>query len=308
MSDRSRLFPGAAPRLMLAGLAAALSLTAAGCAGKQDKRVAYQERPVELLFSTGARRLDQRRWSEAVQYFDEVERQHPYSEWSRRSILMTVYARYQGNDYNEAIAASDRFIQLYPGSPQVPYAYYMRAVSYYEQITDVARDQAATAQAQQALREVINRFPATEYASDARLKLDTANDQLAGKEMSVGRYYLRQNQPLAAVGRFRTVVDRYQTTTHAAEALYRLVEAYLMLGLADEAKRNGAVLGYNYAGDPWYADAYALLTDKGLRPATAPRSGGLLGFRRGRTEAGEATKAGLSTPPSERPAGTTPGQ
>jgi outer membrane protein assembly factor BamD len=298
--DRVRLPTGAALALLLAG-----TLSVAGCAGDRKERLAYQERPVELLFSTGARRLDQRRWTEAVQYFDEVERQHPYSEWSRRAILMTLYARYEASDYAEAIQAADRFIQLYPGNPQVAYAYYMRAVSYYEQITDVARDQAATAQAQAALREVINRFPTTEYASDARLKLDTANDQLAGKEMAVGRWYLRQNQPLAAVGRFRTVVDRYQTTTHTPEALYRLVEAYLSLGLMDEARKNGAVLGHNYSDDQWYTDAYALLTDRGLRPATAPGSRGLLGFGRGRPAAQRAantsTPAGLSTPPAETP-------
>ncbi|MBW3559371.1 MAG: outer membrane protein assembly factor BamD [Proteobacteria bacterium] len=288
----------------------AASLVVSGCAGDKDKpRLAYVERPVELLYATGAKRLDQRRWTEAVQYFDEVERQHPYSEWSRRSILMTIYARYQANDYPEAIAAAERFIQLYPGNPQVGYAYYMKAVSYYEQITDVARDQAATAQAQAALRDVIRRFPDSEFASDARLKLDTANDQLAGKEMNVGRWYLRQNQPLAAIGRFRAVVDRYQTTTHTPEALYRLVEAYLMLGLTDEAKRNGAVLGYNYGGDPWYTDAYALLTDKGLRPATAPRARGLLGFGRGRAEArAAAPKVSLSTPPSETAAPASSGQ
>ena len=296
MRNRVRLMSGAS-----LALAVVASLGASGCAGKADKeRLAYVERPVELLYATGSRRLDQRRWTEAIQYFDEVERQHPYSEWSRRAILMTVYARHQASDYPETIAAAERFIQLYPGNPNVGYAYYMKAVAYYEQITDVARDQAAAAQAQAALREVIQRFPESEFASDARLKLDTANDQLAGKEMNVGRWYLRQNQPLAAIGRFRAVVDRYQTTTHTPEALYRLVEAYLSMGLLDEAQRNGAVLGYNYAGDPWYSDAYALLTDKGLRPATAPRSRSLFGLGRARREAtAEASKASLSVPPSE---------
>jgi outer membrane protein assembly factor BamD len=267
----------------VAGLIAA-ALATSGCAGNRERRqrVVYEERPVELLYATGSQRLDQRRWTEAIDYFEEVERQHPYSEWSRRSILMAIYANYGAGKYEEAISAADRFIQLYPGNPQVPYAYYMRAVSYYEQIVDVGRDQAATGQAQAALREVISRFPNTEYAADARLKLDTANDQLAGKEMEVGRWYLRQNQPLAAIGRFKTVVDRYQTTTHTPEALYRLVEAYATLGLMEEAKRNGAVLGHNFAGDQWYADAYALLTDKGLRPAVEPtKSRGLLGRLRG---------------------------
>jgi outer membrane protein assembly factor BamD len=254
----------------LAVVASSLVITA--CSGNRERRrrLVYEERPVELLYAQGARRLDQRRWDDAKAYFDEVERQHPYSEWSRRAILMSLYANYQSNDYEDAIAAADRFISLYPGNTQVPYAYYMRAIAYYEQMSDVGRDQAATAQAQAALREVITRFPNSEYAADARLKLDTVNDQLAGKEMAVGRYYLRQNQPLAAIGRFKSVVDRYQTTTHTPEALYRLVEAYLTLGLTEEAKRNGAVLGHNFPGDPWYADAYALLTNRGLRPAVEP--------------------------------------
>ncbi len=284
------------------GVMLAAALLASGCAGKRDRtRIAYQERPVELLFSTGARRLDQRRWEDAIGYFEEVERQHPYSEWSRRAILMTLYAHYEAGDYAEAIAAADRFISLYPGNPSVPYAFYMRAVAYYEQITDVGRDQAATAQAQAALREVISRFPNTEYASDARLKLDTANDQLAGKEMAVGRYYLRQNQPLAAIGRFKAVVDRYQTTTHTPEALYRLVEAYLTLGLTEEARRNAAVLGHNFAGDQWYADAYALMTDRGLRPATEPRRAGVFGLlRRGGGQSTARTAAELTAPPASQ--------
>ena len=264
----------------LAAIVAA-PLLVAGCAGKKKKtQLAYVERPVELLYTTGARRLEQRRWNEAIAYFEEVERQHPYSEWSRRSILMNLYANYQANNYEEAIQAADRFIALYPGNPQAPYAHYMRAVCYFEQITDVGRDQAATAHAQAALREVIQRYPNSEFAADARLKLDMVNDQLAGKEMEIGRWYLNQNQPLAAIGRFKTVVDRYQTTSHTPEALYRLVEAYLTLGLVEEAKRNGAVLGHNYGGDRWYQDAYNLLTDRGLRPATAPRRG-LLGRLRG---------------------------
>ena len=269
---------------LAAAIASALLLPA--CRGDRNKRqVAYEERPVDMLYAVGARRLDQRRWDEAIQYFEEVERQHPYSEWSRRAILMSLYAHYESNDYEEAIAAADRFISLYPGNPQVPYAYYMRAVAYYEQIADVGRDQAATAQAQAALREVINRFPTSEYAADARLKLDTVNDQLAGKEMAVGRWYLRNNQPVAAIGRFRAVVDRFQTTTHTPEALYRLVEAYLTLGLVDEARRNAAVLGYNYAGDQWYADAYALMASRGVQPEVAPKQAarrGLLGRLIGR--------------------------
>jgi len=249
------------------------AVAVAGCSSFKrtpKPKLAYEERPVELLYSTGADRLDRHLWSQAVDYFQEVERQHPYSEWSRRAILMQAFAHYQANDYSEAIADADRFISLYPGNQAAAYAHYIKAVCYFEQIVDVGRDQAATGQALENLREVTTRYPRTEYALDARLKIDMVNDQLAGKEMAIGRWYLRQNDTLAAIGRFRTVVDRYQTTSHTPEALYRLVEAYLTLGLLDEAKKNGAVLGFNYPGDRWYSDAYALLTSKGLRPAVIP--------------------------------------
>jgi outer membrane protein assembly factor BamD len=248
---------------------AALSLSA--CAGKKKTRIAYEERPVELLYATGAQRLDGRHWGDAAQYFDEVERQHPYSEWARRSILMQAFAHYQGNNYADAVADADRFIGLYPGNPSAPYAYYLKAVCYFEQITDVGRDQAATEQARSALTDVIRRYPGTAYATDAKLKLDMVQDQLAGKEMTVGRWYLRNGQPLAAIGRFKNVIDRYQTTSHAPEALYRLVEAYLTIGLVDEATRDGAVLGHNYPGDRWYTVAYGLLTSKGLKPIVEPK-------------------------------------
>src|SRR5690606_35213138 len=215
-----------------------------------------------LLYSTGYERLQLRRWSDAIDYFQEVERQHPYSEWSRRAILMQIYAHYQDNDYVEAIAAADRFVQLYPGSPSAAYAYYMKAICYFEQIVDVGRDQAATGQALLALTDVMRRFPDTQYATDARVKIDMVNDQLAGKEMEIGRWYLRRDQPLAAIGRFRYVIDNYQTTSHTPEALYRMVEAYLTLGLTDEAERNAAVLGHNFPGDRWYSDAYALVRNQ----------------------------------------------
>ena len=264
--------------VLVAGFCA---LALAACAGNKKKpRLAYEERPVELLYATGADRLDRHLWAQAVDYFQEVERQHPYSEWSRRSILMQAFAHYQANNYDEAIGDADRFISLYPGNATAAYAHYLKAICYFEQIVDVGRDQAATGQALDNLREVTQRYPRTEYASDARLKIDMVNDQLAGKEMTIGRWYLRQGDTLAAVGRFKTVIDRYQTTSHTPEALYRLVEAYLTLGLLDEAKKNGAVLGYNYPGDGWYADAYKLLTAKGLRPAVEPSANGKRGFFR----------------------------
>ncbi len=258
---------------VIAGLTTALVVS--GCAGDKEKpRIVYEERPVELLYNTGAARLDQGRWDEAAEYFQEVERQHPYSEWSRRAILMTAYANYESNNYAESVADSERFIALYPGNPSAAYAYYLKSICYFEQIVDVGRDQASTENAKAALQDVIRRYPDSEYAKDARLKMDMVNDQLAGKEMTIGRWYLRRGQTLAAVGRFRNVIDHYQTTSHTPEALYRLVESYLTLGLLKEAERNGAVLGANYPASQWYADAYRLLTDKGLQPAQAPRDPG----------------------------------
>ena len=169
---------------------------------------------MELLFSVGAADLDHHQWNDAVNYFREVERQHPYSEWSRRAILMTAYAHYEANNYAEAIADADRFIALYPGNAATPYAFYLKSVCYFEQIVDVGRDQASTQNAQTALTDVVKRYPHTEYATDARFKLDMVYDQLAGKEMTIGRFYLRNGDSIAAIGRFRNVIDRYQTTSH----------------------------------------------------------------------------------------------
>ncbi len=253
-------------------LALIVPIAISGCSSFKKKKptLAYEERPVELLYSTGAADLDRHQWNDAVNYFREVERQHPYSEWARRSILMTAYAHYEANDYAEAIADANRFIALYPGNAATPYAYYLKATCYFEQIVDVGRDQAATEQARNALADITKRYPGTTYALDAKFKYDMVEDQLGGKEMTIGRWYLRNGDPIAAIGRFKTVVDKYQTTTHAPEALYRLVEAYLTVGLVSEAKRNAAVLGYNYPGDYWYRQAYALMTSRGLRPDLSP--------------------------------------
>jgi outer membrane protein assembly factor BamD len=262
---------------LIAGVCA-VALAGCGHGGKKKPELAYEERPVELLYNAGADRLDHRRWTEAVEYFQEVERQHPYSEWARRAILMQAFAHYEANNYDEAIADANRFIQLYPGNASAGYAHYLKAICYFEQIADVGRDQAATGQALDSLTDVVQRYPNTEFAQDARLKIDMVNDQLAGKEMTIGRYYLRGGDTLAAIGRFRSVVDHYQTTSHTPEALYRLVESYLTIGLIEEAKKNGAVLGFNYPGDPWYADAYKLLTSRGYRPAVEPKPGGRRGI------------------------------
>ena len=258
--------------LILAAVAVSALATSA-CMGRAERpRLAYEERPVEALYNTGYQRLEARRWADAIDYFQEVERQHPYSEWSRRAILMQIYAYYQNNNYAEAIAAADRFIALFPGNPSAPYAFYMKALCNFEQITDVGRDQGYAQAALNGLRDVARRYPGTPYAIDATVKIDMVNDQLAGKEMSIGRYYQRAGQPLAAINRYKTVIDNeaYQRTSHTPEALYRLVEVYLGLGLRDEAVRNGAVLGHNYPGSAWYAEAYALLSEEGSRPDVEP--------------------------------------
>ena len=254
---------------------AVAALTVSACSGtKPRQKLAYEERPVEALYNTGYQRLQSKRWMDAVDYFQEVERQHPYSEWSRRAILMQVYAYYQNNNYQDAIAAADRFIALFPGNPSAAYAFYMRAICNFEQIVDVGRDQAYAEAALAGLRDVARRYPNTAYATDARVKIDMVNDQLAGKEMTVGRFYQRANQPLAALNRYKAVIANpdFQRTSHTPEALYRLVEVNLQLGLKEEATRNGAVLGYNYPGSPWYAEAYALLTERGQRPDVQPEA------------------------------------
>ena len=237
-----------------AGLACAL----AACSG--SKKDVYVEKPVDDLYNKAMDEMVEERYATAAKTFDEVESQHPYSVWATKSQIMAAYAQYEGGNYGEAIISADRFIQLHPGHRDIAYAYYLKAISYYVQITDVGRDQKITEQALKALDDVVRRFPDSKYARDAKLKLDFTRDHLAGKEMEIGRYYLKRGQYLAAMNRFKRVIDNYQTTTHVPEALERLVECDLALGLNDEAKANAAVLGYNYPGSEWYEDSYALIT------------------------------------------------
>jgi outer membrane protein assembly factor BamD len=251
---------------IIAAVVAASAVVLSGCASDDTMAAQYVERPIEQIYSDAWKQIDRGNWLEAGRQFDEVERQHPYSVWARRAILMSAYCYYQGNRYQEAIDAATRFMQLHPGNKDVPYAYYLKAVSLYEQIGDVNRDQGKTEEALSALQDLIQRFPDTEYARDARLKADLARDHLAGREMMIGRFYLRNGDYLAAINRFKAVVDKYQTTSHAPEALERLTEAYLSLGVTKEAQTSAAVLGFNYPGSQWYMDAYNLLTDKNLAP------------------------------------------
>ena len=229
-----------------------------GCADDGDE---YVERPVEEIYNTALEALAEEDFETAAAEFDEVERQHPYSIWARRGILMAAYSHYLDEEYEESILAARRYITLYPGGDDTPYAYYLVSICFYEQITDVKRDQRKTEEALAALEEVTRRYPNSEYARDAAFKIDLARDHLAGKEMEVGRYYLREQAYTAAIGRFRQVLSRYQTTTHAPEALHRLTEAYLSLGLEEEAQVAAAILGYNYPASDWYAYSYALVGD-----------------------------------------------
>ncbi|MFC7552555.1 outer membrane protein assembly factor BamD [Pseudoroseomonas wenyumeiae] len=216
--------------------------------------------------------LKQERHADAQGFFEAVEREHPYSTWATGSSLMAAYSDYQRNRYTEAIGGLNRFIQLHPGHRDIAYAYYLRALCYYEQIVDSQRDQQGTEIAMAQLQEVVNRFPDSSYARDAALKIDLARDHLAGREMEVGRFYQARGLPQSAIGRFRRVIEQYQTTNHVPEALHRLTEIYLSLGLTDEARKTASVLGHNYPGSPWYQDSYALLVD-GATPAADDRPG-----------------------------------
>jgi outer membrane protein assembly factor BamD len=232
-------------------------LLLAGCS-TSDKD-APKEEAVEILYNRAASALEAGDYIAATKTFEEVERQHPYSQWATQAQLMSAYASYQDDRYDEAIIALDRFIELHPGSPDIAYAFYLKALSYYEQISDVRRDQDMTKRALDSLNALINRYPQSPYARDAILKRDLTLDHLAGQEMEIGRYYLKDGQINAAINRFRIVIKQYETTTHTPEALHRLVECYLTLGLKQEAVHIAAVLGYNYPGDAWYERTYALL-------------------------------------------------
>jgi outer membrane protein assembly factor BamD len=234
--------------------------------------------PVEQLYNNGVDALNQHRYSVAAQQFDLVEQYYPYSSWAVNAQLMQGYADYLQNRYTEAIGALDRFIQLHPAHRDIAYAYYLRALCYYEQIADIQRDQKDTVEAMAALKEVVNRFPDSPYGRDARLKIDLCVDHLAGKEMEVGRWYESQHLYTAAINRYQRVVDDFQTTNHTPEALYRLTTIYLRLGLPSEAKKTAAVLGYNYPGSQWYVDTYRQLAQDGQAPpvkgvAAAPSQG-----------------------------------
>jgi outer membrane protein assembly factor BamD len=250
-------------------VACAAVVPLAGCATNRNKSdTAYIAKDVSSLYSAAKRTMDSGDYVLAAKLFDEVERQHPYSVWARRAQLMSAFSYYAAEQYTDAISSAQRFLSIHPGNKDAAYAYYLVGMSYYQQIVDVSRDQRITQQANDAFGELIRRYPDSRYAADGRLKVDLIRDHLAGKEMEIGRYYQRSGKWLAATTRFREVVDKYQTTSHTPEALERLVESYLALGMPQEAEKAAAVLGANYPGSEWYKRSYALIQRHAPRTAT----------------------------------------
>ena len=263
-------------RISMARISMALSLAiAAGglgaCASSGDSDVqalalAAQTDPPDVLYNQGLANLEGGRLSEASAKFEAIDRQHPYSEWARKALVMSAFASYRGGDYDTAISSSKRYLSLYPGTDEAAYAQYIIGLAYYKQIPDVTRDQAEAARATAAMREVVEKYPTSEYAEDAKTKIRISRDQLAGKEMQVGRYYLERREYVAAINRFKNVVDVYPESRQVEEALARLTEAYYAMGLTREAQASASVLGQNYPDSPWYKDSYTLLQSKGLQP------------------------------------------
>ncbi len=254
---------GIAARL-LGSLALAALLSACGGGNREPD---LEQLDAEAIYKLGEYQIENsRKGEDAVKYFAEVERLYPYSEWAKRALIMQAFAYHKDRDYENSRATAQRYIDTYPAEEDAAYAKYLLALSYYDQIDEVGRDQGLTYQALQALRAVIEEYPDGEYARSSMLKFDLAFDHLAGKEMEIGRYYLKRNHYTAAINRFRVVVENFQTTSHTPEALHRLVECYLLLGLTDEAQTAGAILGHNFRSTEWYQDSYRLLTARGLQP------------------------------------------
>ena len=268
MTVKRSAMAGLMGRLMILCLTAVLL----GACGSDKAKDDYVEGSVDELYNKAMDELLAERYKQAAKLFDEVDRQHPYSIWSTRAQIMSAYANYKNSKFDDAIIGLDRFIQLHPNDRDITYAYYLKAMAYYDQIKDVKRDQTSAREALKTFDEMNKRFPNSRYARDVTRKIDLINDHLAGKEMDVGRFYLKRGQQLAAIGRFRTVVDRYQTTSQVPEALLRLAEAYTELGVVDEARKVTAVLGYNYPASEWYTDSYELVTGKAIERPEQNRS------------------------------------
>jgi outer membrane protein assembly factor BamD len=258
-------------RLAAGLIVLAVPLSGCGTGSLWDKFMAkddtFVEEPADKLYNEGLFLMNQRKDPKAAsKKFEEVDRQHPYSDWARKSLLMSAYAFYNAGDYDSCIGAATRYVTLHPGSPDAAYAQYLIAASHYDQIPDISRDQGRTEKAIAALEEVVRKYPTSEYAVSARAKMEGARDQLAGKEMEIGRQNLEKRNYIGAINRFKTVVTQYQTTRHVEEALARLTEAYMAIGIVSEAQTAAAVLGHNFPDSPWYKDAYNLVKSGGLEP------------------------------------------
>jgi outer membrane protein assembly factor BamD len=274
LSNRCSLERLARPLRVAAGLAVAATVLSACSAGSElwdkvtQKDDTFVEEPAEKLYNEGLFLTNEKRDAKGgAKKFEEVDRQHPYSDLARKSLLMSAYAYYQANDYDSCIGAATRYVTMHPGSSDAAYAQYLIAASHYDQITDVSRDQTRTEKAIAALEEVVRKYPTSEYAVSAKAKLEGARDQLAGREMNVGRYYMQKRNYTAAINRFKTVVTQYQTTRHVEEALARLTESFLAIGIVSEAQTAAAVLGHNFPDSPWYKDAYNLVKSGGYEPS-----------------------------------------
>ena len=252
-----RSFPGLAACALLAGLLA-------GCA--DDKNTIAPDEPADKLYNEGLTLLNKKEFVDSAKKFEEVDRQHPYSDWGRKSLLMAAFAYYEGGKYDDTITTAKRYVTLHPGSADAAYAQYLMASAYFDQIPDISRDQARTERAMQVLAEVARKYPNTEYAESAKKKIEVARDQLAGKEMMIGRFYLEKRNFIGAINRFKAVVTQYQTTRHVEEALMRLTECYMALGIVPEAQTAAAVLGHNFPSSPWYQDVYKLVQTGGAEP------------------------------------------
>ena len=254
-------------------IALALPLSGCGTGALWDKftakdESAFADEPADKLYNEGLYLMNQRKDNKAAaKKFEEVDRQHPYSDWARKSLIMSAYAYYEAGAYDDCINSARRYVTLHPGSPDAAYAQYLIAASHYDQIPDISRDQARTEKAIASLEEVVRKYPTSEYATSAKAKIEGARDQLAGKEMNVGRYYMQKRDYTAAINRFKTVVTRYQTTRHVEEALFRLTEGYIAIGIVGEAQTAAAVLGHNFPDSRWYKDAYNLVKSGGLEPS-----------------------------------------
>jgi outer membrane protein assembly factor BamD len=275
LTDRTVLLDRFGRKLRLIVGLAVLGATLSGCGtgALWDKFMAkdeqtFSDEPADKLYNEGLFLMNnQHDLKAATKKFDEVDREHPYSEWARKSLLMSAYASYQAGDYDTCIGSASRYVTLHPGSPDAAYAQYLIAASNYDQIPDISRDQARTEKAMNSLEEVIRKYPTSEYAGEAKKKLEGARDQLAGKEMAIGRYYMERRDYTGAINRFKTVVTRYQTTRHVEEALARLTEAYMAIGIVGEAQTAAAVLGHNFPDSRWYKDAYNLVKSGGAEPS-----------------------------------------